>query len=151
MRLLRPGVLSSAGLKVTDSILNLFWIFVGGGLGTLARFGLSGVAARWTGEAFPWGTLLVNVTGSFAIGFFATLTGAEGRVLAPTGLRQFFMLGLCGGYTTFSSFSLQTLSLAQEGEWLRAGANVVASVVLCLVAVWLGHVLAAALNTMKGN
>ena len=136
---------------MTDRILDLFWVFVGGGLGTLARFGLSGVAARWTGETFPWGTLLVNVTGSFVIGFFATLTGTEGRVFVPAGLRQFFMLGICGGYTTFSSFSLQTLNLAQEGEWLRAGANVVASVVLCLVAVWLGHVLAAALNTMKGT
>jgi len=136
---------------VTDRILNLLWIFLGGGLGTLARFGLSGVAARWAGETFPWGTLLINITGSFAIGFFATLTGPEGRVFAPTGLRQFFMLGLCGGYTTFSSFSLQTLNLAQEGEWLRAGANVVGSVVLCLVAVWLGHVLAATLNAMKGN
>jgi CrcB protein len=136
---------------VTDRFLNLFWIFVGGGLGTLARFWVSGATARLVGETFPMGTLLVNVTGSFAIGFFATLTGPEGRLFAPAGLRQFFMLGICGGYTTFSSFSLQTLNLAQEGEWLRAGANVVASVVVCLVAVWLGHVLAAAINTMKGS
>ena len=150
-RLLRLGALTGTGRQVTDRILNLFWIFLGGGLGTLARFGLSGVTARWAGETFPWGTLLVNFTGSFAIGFFATLTGPEGRVFAPTGLRQFFMLGLCGGYTTFSSFSLQTLNLVQEGEWLRAGANVVGSVVLCLVAAWLGHVLAATLNAMKGN
>ena len=60
------------------------------------------------------------------------------------------MIGLCGGFTTFSSFSLQTLALAQDGEWLRAGANVMLSVALCLIAVWVGHVLAASINQMKG-
>jgi CrcB protein len=61
------------------------------------------------------------------------------------------MLGICGGYTTFSSFSLQTLTLAQGNQWLRAGANVVLSVVLCLAAVWLGNALAFHLNSTKGN
>lgn len=136
---------------MSDRLLNLLWIFVGGGLGTLGRYGLSGLVARWVGETFPWGTLLINVTGSFAIGFIYTLTGPEGRVFAPAQLRQFLMLGMCGGYTTFSSFSLQTLNLAQEGEWGRAGANIVGSVALCLLAVWLGHVLAESLNTMKGH
>jgi CrcB protein len=89
----------------------------------------------------------VNVSGSLVIGFFATLTGPDGRWLVPAWFRQqFFMLGLCGGYTTFSSFSLQTLNLAEDGEWLYAGANVVLSVVSCLAAVWLGHLLAASFN-----
>src|SRR5262249_49896104 len=85
---------------------------------------------------FPWGTLLVNITGSLIIGFFATLTGPDGRIFASSTVRQFVMIGLCGGYTTFSSFSLQTLSLTNDGEWLQAGGNIIGSVVLCLLAVW---------------
>ena len=126
---------------------NALWIFVGGGLGSLARWGVSGWIANAFGEFFPWGTLIVNVSGCFAIGLFATLTGSEGRWLAPATFREFFMLGICGGYTTFSSFGLQTLNLAEKGEWLKAGANSVLSLVLCLFGVWLGHVLAAAINS----
>jgi CrcB protein len=132
-------------------MLNAFWIFLGCGLGGLARWGASGFIAARLGETFPWGTLVVNVSGSFALGFFATLTGPDGRFFAPASVREFFMLGLCGGYTTFSSFSLQTLTLAREGEWFRAGANTVLSVVLCLAGVWLGHVLAATWNASKGS
>lgn len=130
---------------------NAFWIFLGGGLGSLARWALSGWAANTFGQTFPWGTLIVNVSGSIVIGFFATITGPDGRWLAPSSLRQFVMIGICGGYTTFSSFSLQTLNLADEGEWAKAGANCVLSVVLCLVGVWLGHVLAAQLNSMRAS
>ena len=129
---------------------NAVWIFTGGGLGSLARWGLSGFVANRFGETFPWGTLLVNITGCFVIGLFATATGPDGRWMAPAVFRQFFMLGVCGGYTTFSSFSLQTLNLAEDGEWFRAGANAVLSLVLCLVGVWLGHVLAMELNSAKG-
>jgi len=129
---------------------NALWIFVGGGLGSLARWGASGFIANRFGQTFPWGTIIVNVSGSFIIGVFATTTGPEGRWMAPVTFRQFVMLGICGGYTTFSSFSLQTLNLADDGQWFKAGANVVLSLVLCLVGVWLGHVLAAELNTMKG-
>ena len=127
-------------------MLNALWIFLGGGLGSLARWWFSGFIASTVGQTFPWGTLLVNVTGSFIIGLFAAVTGPEGRWLVPTSFREFFMLGICGGYTTFSSFSLQTLNLAEEGEWLYAGANVIASVFSCLVAVWLGHLLAVIIN-----
>src|SRR5450631_4004826 len=126
------------------------WIMLGSALGGAARYWFSGVVANRFGETFPWGTILVNVSGSFVIGFFATLTGPDGRLLVGTTARQFVMIGLCGGYTTFSSFSLQTFLLAQDGEWLRAGANAGLSLVLCLLAVWLGHILAALLNQMKG-
>lgn len=131
--------------------MSYFWIFLGGGLGSLARFASSGYVALHFGETFPWGTLVVNVTGSLLIGFFATLTEPEGRWLVVPTARQFVMIGIIGGFTTFSSFSLQTLSLAREGEWFKAGANAVLSFVLCLAAVWLGHVLAASLNSSKGN
>ena len=122
------------------------WIAIGGALGSVARFWCSGTVARHIGETFPWGTLLINVLGSFVIGFFATATGTEGRWLVSPTLRQFFMIGVCGGYTTFSSFSLQTLNLAGEGEWLKAGGNILGSVALCLLGVWLGHLLAESLN-----
>ena len=130
---------------------NALWIFVGGGLGSLARWGASGFVAHRFGETLPWGTLTVNVTGLFIIGLFATATGPEGRWMAPATFRQFFMLGICGGYTTFSSFSLQTLNLADRGEWFKAGGNAVRSLVLCLAGVWLGHALALELNSMKGT
>ena len=125
------------------------WIAVGSALGGVARYWCSGVAARLIGETFPWGTIIVNIVGSFIIGFFATLTGPDGRVFADTLTRQFVMIGILGGYTTFSSFSLQTLSLVQDGEWWLAGANIALSVVACLVAVWLGFVLAASINSLE--
>lgn len=123
-----------------------FLVALGSGLGGLLRFAISGYAAQHWGETFPWGTLLVNVTGSFVIGFFATLTEPGGRVFVSGSGRQFVMSGVLGGYTTFSSFSLQTLSLARDGEWLEAGTNAIVIMVLCLSAVWLGHLLAAALT-----
>ncbi len=128
---------------------NYFWIAVGGALGTAGRYWLSGVVARLIGETFPWGTLIINVTGSFVIGFFATLTGPDGRVFVGSTARQFVMIGICGGYTTFSSFSLQTLNLMNDGEWFKAGGNMGLSVALCLIAVWAGQVLASTLNAMK--
>jgi fluoride exporter len=127
-----------------------FWIAVGSALGGMARYWFSGLVAEHIGETFPWGTILVNVSGSFVIGFFGTLTAPDGRLLVGPTTRQFVMVGLCGGYTTFSSFSIQTLNLLRDGDWLRAGGNIALSVALCLFAVWLGHVLAAMLNQMKG-
>lgn len=126
-----------------------FWIAIGSAIGGVSRYWLSGVVARLIGETFPWGTLVINVTGSFIIGFVATLTAPDGRVFIGSTARLGIMAGFCGGYTTFSSFSIQTLSLMNDGQWLQAGTNITASVALCLVAVWLGHVLALTLNTMK--
>ena len=131
-------------------MLNYFLIGLGGAIGSVLRFGFSGLIANRVGQTFPWGTLFVNVTGSFIIGFFATVTAAEGRWLVGPYGRNFFMTGICGGYTTFSSFSLQTLNLAQDEEWLYAGGNAVLNLMLCLVAVWLGHVLAELLNPTRG-
>jgi fluoride exporter len=127
-----------------------FWVILGSALGGGARFLVSGLAAGQFGETFPWGTLIVNATGSFVIGFFSTFTGPDGRVLVGSEGRQFVMTGICGGYTTFSSFSLQTLNLVRDGEAILAGVNIVLSCLLCLLAVWLGHVSAAALNQLKG-
>jgi len=130
-------------------MMSYIWIAIGSAIGGAARYWCTGFAARLFGETFPWGTLLVNITGSLIIGFFATLTGPDGRIFVSSTTRQFVMIGLCGGYTTFSSFSLQTLNLVQDSEWLQAGGNIVGSVVLCLFAVWLGHILAASINAMK--
>jgi len=121
-------------------------VAAGSALGGVARYALSGVVARAVGETFPWGTLVVNVVGSFLIGVVATLTGPDGRLLWSPLTRQLVMVGIFGGFTTFSSFSLQTLSLTQDGEWLRAAGNVGLSVAACLVAVWLGALLGAWLN-----
>lgn len=132
-------------------MITYLWIAVGSALGGVARFGCSSLMAHWIGETFPWGTLVVNVAGSFIIGFFASMTGPDGRVLVSPDIRQFVMVGFCGGYTTFSSFSLQTLNLLRDGDVVRAGMNAGASVVLCMLAVWLGYVAAAVLNQVRGS
>jgi len=130
-------------------LITYLWIALGGALGSMARYGCGGLVARLVGETFPWGTLLINVVGSLVIGFFATLTGPEGRLLVAPDARMFVTIGLCGGFTTFSSFSLQTLNLVRSGDMVGAGGNIVASVVACLLAVWLGSVGAAALNQSR--
>ncbi len=124
-------------------------IAIGSALGGMARFWCSGAVAHLIGETFPWGTLIVNIVGSFIIGFFATLTGPDGRVFVGGAARPFVMVGFCGGYTTFSSFSLQTLNLMHDGEWLAAGMNAALSFALCMIAVWAGFMLAATLNSMR--
>ena len=124
--------------------MTMLVIFLGSGLGGVARWWCGGWITERIGPGFPWGTLMINIVGSVAIGAFAAACATpEGRWPAPLLLRQFFMIGICGGFTTFSSFSLQTLELCQQGQWLRAGVNVVLSVVLCLAGVWLGHTLAS--------
>jgi CrcB protein len=130
-------------------MLAYLWVAIGGALGSVSRFWLSGLIAGRFGETFPWGTLAINVTGSFVIGFLAALTEPEGRVMVSPAFRQFFMIGICGGYTTFSAFSLQTLNLVRDREWLYAGGNVILSIVLCLIAVWLGYLLGSVFNSAK--
>ena len=123
-------------------MLSYIVVMLGGALGTGARFWVSGLIAERAGEFFPLGTLIVNITGSFAIGFVAAFTDPEGRFLLSPRFREFFMVGVCGGYTTFSSFSLQTLDLIRDGDWLKSGLNTLLSFACCLAAVWLGRILA---------
>jgi CrcB protein len=126
-------------------MLSYILVMLGGALGTCARFWVSGFVAQRAGEFFPLGTLVVNVSGSFVVGLFAAFAGSEGPVLVSPRFRQFFMIGVCGGYTTFSSFSLQTLDLARDGDWMKALLNTGLSFACCLLAVWLGRILALAL------
>ena len=125
------------------------WIAIGSALGGVARHWCTDLSVRMFGAAFPWGTLFINVLGSFIIGLFFTLTGVDGRFDASANMKLFVMVGICGGYTTFSAFSLQTLALFQEGHWGRGAGYIATSVVLCLIAVWAGHALAAIVNATE--
>jgi CrcB protein len=140
---------------MNPTLMLSLWIALGGAIGSLARFALAGWFQRGLEgrlpalQGFPVGTVLVNVSGSFVIGLLAALRGSGGESILPHSMRFFLLVGVCGGYTTFSSFSLETLQLADKGEWARAGANVLTSVAICLVAVWLGHTLALAINKAR--
>jgi CrcB protein len=119
------------------------WIAVatGGALGSLARFWMTGLMTGLTGPRFPWGTLLINVLGSMVIGLVAGLTLTPARVGLHPDVRIFLMTGICGGFTTFSAFSLQTLELLQAGDTVPAIGYAVASVLLCVAATWCGWTL----------
>lgn len=122
------------------------WVAAGAALGGVLRYGANLGAGRMGMTAFPWATLFVNVLGSAVIGFFATVTGDQGRVVARPELRMFVMAGICGGFTTFSSFSLETMKLIEDREWLMAGLNAGGSLVLCLAAVFAGAAAGAMVN-----
>jgi CrcB protein len=122
------------------------WVFIGSALGGMARYWVSGAVARRIGETFPWGTIIINISGSFLIVFFGTLATQHGALPVSPDLRSFVMVGFCGGYTTVSSFALQTLTLAREGEQMRAAANVLISVIVCVGAAWLGFASGLAIN-----
>jgi CrcB protein len=126
--------------------MGYLWVAIGGALGSVARYGFTGLVARVAGVTFPWGTLLVNVLGSLVIGVLGALASADGKPLVAGDARAFLMVGVLGGFTTFSSFSIDTLSLARSGAWGAAGANVLGSVVLCLVAVAIGYYVTATLQ-----
>ncbi len=123
-----------------------FWIALGSALGGVGRYWCSGFIATHIGETFPWGTLVVNVVGSLLIGLVAALAIPEGRFLIGPTARQFLMIGVFGGFTTFSSFSLQVLNLARDGEWLYASTYIAGSLLFCLAGVWLGYGLGVAMN-----
>ena len=116
-----------------------FWIALGSALGGVARYAFQVWGVRLMGDAFPWGTMVVNIIGCGIIGFFAAF-----NVRAP--IRQFVMVGILGGYTTFSSFSLETLNLARDGQWAKSAGYVLGSVVFCLLGVFLGNLLGVAVT-----
>ncbi|WP_395665173.1 fluoride efflux transporter CrcB [Methylocella sp.] len=127
------------------TFLNCLLVALGGALGSVSRYAVAELAAPWSAR-MPVGTIVINVAGSFVIGFFGALTTAHGRFPAPEGARIFMMVGFCGGFTTFSSFSLQTFDLLRLGAPWRAFANVALSVVACLAAVAFGYACAGALG-----
>ncbi len=116
-------------------------VAVGGALGSMGRFWLAAAVGAVTGPRFPWGTLLINVPGSFIIGLVTALAAPPARLPMHPDVLVFFVVGICGGFTTFSAFSLQTLQLLQAGDLLPAGGYILGSVVVCLAAVWLGAAL----------
>lgn len=132
-----------------DDIAAYLWVALGGALGSVARYALGNAMTVAVGAAFPWGTLLINVLGSFTISFFGALTTAGSRLPLPFEARVFVTVGICGGFTTFSSFSLQTVDLARNGQPGRAAFYVAISAVLCITACALGYVSAAALNAQR--
>ena len=127
-------------------MLTYLYIALGGAIGSVARAWTANAAVRLLGPHFPWGTIFINISGSFVIGLFAALTASEGRFSANPDARAFVMIGICGGFTTFSSFSLQTLDLARDGKLGAAFANIALSVILCLVAVTAGYASAEVIN-----
>ena len=133
--------------------LAYLWVALGGAFGSISRYWLNGVVAARCGETFPWGTMTINVLGSFIIGILGALTLPEGRMSSETRAltTQLLMIGVCGGFTTFSSFSLQTLNLVRDREWLYAGGNILLSVILCLIATWLGFLLGSVITPTRGN
>ena len=129
------------------------WVALGGALGSVSRFWVDGLVSARFGKSFPWGVLVINITGSFLIGFIGAMTNPDGRMDPKTRVfaTQFLMIGICGGYTTFSSFSWRTLQFIQDRQWLYAGGNIVLSVVLCLVGVWLGYLAGMLYSSLKGH
>jgi CrcB protein len=134
--------------KFWDTAGSYVSVALGSIVGGVARYLVSVLFLSQFGNGFPWATLFVNVTGSFIIGFYAALTGPDGRLFVSPRQRQFVMVGICGGYTTFSAFSLETLRLAQSGNFGTASAYILVSITTWLVGVWIGHVLAARLNRL---
>ena len=127
--------------------MTYLWVAIGSALGGVGRYWCGVAFAERLGEGFPWGTIFVNVTGSFVIGAVAAMGASLDWPWLPAHhVRAFVVVGLCGGYTTFSAFSLQTLTLLQEGAWAAALGNVALSVAVCLIAVWLGYLAGLGLN-----
>jgi CrcB protein len=121
-------------------VIAYLWIALGSALGGVGRYWCSRAVAQAVGETFPWGTLAVNVAGSFLIGFIAALSGPDSRLLISPNSRNFLMVGLCGGFTTFSSFSLQTLELLRNRDVAEAFGNIFLSVAACMAAVAVGYI-----------
>jgi len=118
-------------------MMNLVLIFLGSGLGAISRYGVSNLIHNLVGRAFPYGTLVVNASGSFIMGLLFIIILERFDGLAPQ-LRAFLLIGFLGGYTTFSSFSIETLSLLEQGAWISAGLNILLNIIFCISLAWLG-------------
>lgn len=118
--------------------MNLTAAVIGSAVGGTARYWVSGMTHRWLGERFPWGTLAVNVTGAILVGILAALVSRGAPLVSAVEAQKLLIVGVCGSYTTVSSFALQTLALARDGQWRLALANIFASLGFCLLGVWLG-------------
>jgi CrcB protein len=127
------------------AMARLLMVCMGGFIGTGARFGLNGWVAQRFGETFPWGTLSVNAAGSFAVGVLYFACGPDSPVIVSATTRQFLLAGILGGFTTFSSFSIQTLNLLRDGQIVAACGNAIGSVLLGLLAAFAGDALARAI------
>ncbi len=121
--------------------MSYLWVTVGSAIGGLLRYTIARLMLP-VSAGFPFGTVIINIIGCFVIGFFGTLTLHGGKYAASGNMRLFVMVGLCGGFTTFSSFSLESFDLLRSGAWGRALTNMVLSVTLGLAAVAAGHLLA---------
>jgi fluoride exporter len=122
-----------------DKTITYLAVGLGSALGGMGRFWIAGAVGQRWGDSFPWGTILVNISESFVIGLLAALSTQDGQPRWNAATLNFLLAGICGGYTTFSAFSLQTLKLLQAGNWTQAGGNILLSLLGCLFAVWLGH------------
>src|ERR1700727_105802 len=144
----RGGLASACAFtaKLSDMGGPTTWlaVAVGGALGSLARFWLAAVMVALTGPRFPWGTLLINILRSVVIGLVAALTLVPERIGMHPDLRIFLMVGVCGGFTTFSAFSLQTLELLQTGDMVPAALYVAGSAMFCVGAGWCGWLIGKA-------
>ena len=125
-------------------------VAIGGAVGSVSRFAISGIMLNRFGPAFPWGTLTVNILGSFLIGLLFFVVTPEGKLDLSLNVRQLFIAGFCGGFTTFSSFSLEALTHIRAGDPGKAALYVVASVLLCLAAVWMGYAAAMLIGKQVG-
>jgi fluoride exporter len=131
------------------SLAAYLWVAIGCALGSVARYAVGNAMTLAVGAEFPWGTLLINVLGSFVISFFGVLTASGARLPLPSDARIFVTVGICGGFTTFSSFSLQTVELARAGYPGRAALYVAASAILCIIACTMGYAGATVLNAPR--
>lgn len=147
----RDGLTMSRWRAFRGGVLLYAFVAAGAAIGGVGRALVSLVAIELAGSGFPWGTLVANVLGSFVIGFYATLTEPGGRLMVSARTRQFVMTGICGGFTTFSVFSLETFSFLAARDWPMAGLNIGVSLVTWLLAVWAGAILAARFNRLSGD
>jgi CrcB protein len=114
---------------------------LGGAIGSVGRVMMTNLITRWMGDEFPFGTIVVNITGAILMGLLAGYSVSDpGKLIFSPAARTFLMIGVLGGYTTFSSFSLQTFLLLEQGNLSGALLNVLLSVVLCVAGIWIGFV-----------